>query len=231
MDIIIIAGLAALILYKLYNVLGRRTGHEKAPPLSPVREVDSPRERASEADSVAGDGAGDGADGRSGDGADGRPGAAGAVEGPLKTGLAEIRLADRSFDLELFLTGARAAFEAILDAFHKGELQEVEALLDGTVYRSFAQAIAERDRDGTRRLIELVAVNRCEAVAAAMEGSEARVTVQFESDQTDVVKDSEDRIVHGDPTHPLTVNDVWTFARDTRSADPNWRLVTTHSPS
>ncbi len=235
MDIIIIAGLAALILYKLYNVLGRRTGHEKASSPSPMREVDSPPERASEADSRAGDGTGrrpgDGADGRPGDGADSRPGTAGAVEGPLKTGLAEIRLADRSFDLELFLTGARAAFEAILDAFHKGELQEVKALLGDTVYRSFAQAIAERDRDGTRRLMELVAINRCEAVKAVMEGSEARVTVQFESDQTDVVKDSEGRIVHGDPTDPRTVKDDWTFARDTRSADPNWRLVATHSPN
>ena len=227
MDIIIIAGLAALILYKLYNVLGRRTGHEKAPSPYPMREVDSPPERASEADSLAGDET----DIRPGDGADSRPGTAGAVEGPLKTGLAEIRLADRSFDLELFLTGARTAFEAILDAFHKGELQEVKALLEDKVYRSFAQAIAERDRDGTRRLIELVAINRCEAVAAAMAGREARVTVRFESDQTDVVKDSEERIVHGDPTHPLTVNDVWTFARDTGSKDPNWRLVLVHSPS
>ena len=233
MDIIIIAGLAALILYKLYNVLGRRTGHEKTPPPYPMRERadDSPPERAAEAERLAEDGGDAEADSRSADGdgdeAGPRPGAAEAVEGPLKTGLAQIRRADRSFDLELFLTGARTAFEAILDAFHKGELEKVAPLVNATVYGSFFRAIDERDRDGTRRLMELVAINRCEAVAAAMEGHEARVTVQFESDQTDVEKDSEERIVRGDPTRPRTVNDLWTFARDTRSADPNWRLVAT----
>ena len=233
MDIIIIAGLAALILYKLYNVLGRRTGHEKTPPPYSTRERadDSPPERAAEAERLAEDGADAEADSRSDDGDGDEAGAAEAVEGPLKTGLAQIRRVDRSFDLELFLTGARTAFEAILDAFHKGELEKVAPLVNATVYGSFFRAIDERDRDGTRRrLMELVAINRCEAVAAAMEGHEARVTVRFESDQTDVVKDSEERIVHGDPTRPLTVNDIWTFARDTRSADPNWRLVATHSP-
>lgn len=218
MDIIIIAGLAALILYKLYNVLGRRTGHDKMPPPFPSNDSTTDRraDRTPEADERATPAARDDE-------------AAAAIEGPLKAGLAEIRLADRSFNLDSFLAGARAAFEGILDAFHKGELEPVRPLLADAVHRSFAQAIAQRDRDGTRRLLELVAINRCEAVAAVMKGREAHITVRFESDQTDVVKDSEERIVAGDPTEPLTVSDAWTFARDTRSQDPNWRLVATRS--
>ena len=218
MDIIIIAGLAALILYKLYNVLGRRTGHDQMPPPFPTDDSMTERmaDRTPEADERAAPAA--------------RDGEAAAIDGPLKAGLAEIRQADRSFNLDSFLAGARTAFEGILDAFHKGELEPVRPLLTDAVHRSFAQAIAQRDRDGTRRLLELVAVNRCEAVAAVMKGREAHITVRFESDQTDVVKDSEERIVAGDPTRPLTVSDAWTFARDTRSQDPNWRLVATRSP-
>ena len=208
------AAVAAFVFFKLFSVLGRRTGHERPPPAAaggngaeaddgkvvPLRRRD--------------DGTGDAA----------------ALDASLEAGLARIRQADRDFDPERFLAGARAAFEMILDAFHKGELEKVRRFLDAEVHRGFARAVEDRDAGDAKRLVELVAINRCELAAASMEGPEARVTVRFESDQTDVVKDSEERIVAGDPTAPVEVTDLWTFARDTRSRDPNWLLVATRAP-
>jgi predicted lipid-binding transport protein (Tim44 family) len=36
-------------------------------------------------------------------------------------------------------------------------------------------------------------------------------------------------IVDGDPVNAVEKTDYWTFARDTRLADPNWALVATSS--
>lgn len=214
-DILIFAGIAAFVLFRLFNVLGRRTGNERPPP-SPM-----PGDAAREQDNVV-----------PLPGLDQQPeDSLAGIDGPLKAGMAQIRLADNSFDPEQFLAGARSAFEMILDAFHKGELEKVRPFLDNDVYRSFSAAVTERENAENRRIIELVAINRCEAIEAEMKGRQARITIRFESDQTDILKDSEDRIVAGDPSTPVDVTDIWIFGRDTKSRDPNWQLVATRSPN
>lgn len=214
-DILIFAGIAAFVLFRLFNVLGRRTGNERPPP-SPM-----PGDATHEQDNVV-----------PLPGLDQQPeDSLAGIDGPLKAGMTQIRLADNSFDPEQFLAGARSAFEMILDAFHKGELEKVKPFLDNDVYRSFAAAVTERENAENRRIIELVAINRCEAIEAEMNGRQARITIRFESDQTDILKDTEDRIVAGDPSTPVDVTDIWIFGRDTKSRDPNWQLVATRSPN
>jgi len=219
-QILIFAGIAAVVFFRLFTVLGRKTGNERpAPPLVRAPEatdkadssdnvLELPRRDAPEATALP----------------------AWGKDGPLGAGLTQIRLADPEFDLDSFLAGARAAFEMIIEAFHKGELEKVRSWLAPDVYRSFAAAVAERTGTNERTETELIAVNGCEATEAAMDGRTARVTVKFLSEQTEVVKDSEGRIVAGDLTRPEEVVDLWSFARDTRSRDPNWQLVATRSP-
>jgi predicted lipid-binding transport protein (Tim44 family) len=36
-------------------------------------------------------------------------------------------------------------------------------------------------------------------------------------------------VIEGDPETVAEVKDVWTFARDTKSRDPNWKLVATEA--
>ncbi len=212
-DILIFAVLAAVIFFKLFNVLGRRTGNERPPPMpGPVADNDEQGTvlpfRRQEEDVRKTDESGD----------------------PLTQGLDRIARTDHDFKIDEFLVGARQAFGMILDAFNHGNLEPVRKFLDDEVHRSFSQAIADRDRDGARRQIELVAIVDCEAVEAVMSGRQASITVRFRSNQTDVVKDSENRIIAGDPTRIIEVMDIWTFARDTRARDPNWLLVATRSP-
>ena len=217
MDILIFAVLAALVFFKLINNLGRRSGHEQPPPVPMSPPVADNDDSGTSAQRLADKDA-------SGDG-----GLPEDADDALKAGIAQIRLADSGFDMEQFLAGARAAFGMILDAFHKGEIENVRSFLDREVHRSFADAIASQADSGTTRLVELVTINSCEPVEATVDGHDARVTVRFESEQTNIVKDSEDRIVAGDPTVPGTVTDIWTFSRNTRSRDPNWILVATRS--
>ena len=221
-QILIFAAIAAFVFFRLFSVLGRRTGHERRqPPLGSRgdnaepgvadgarRDEEAEEEAVPEAPALAGD-------------------AAGAADTAMAAGLAQLRRADQSFDLDGFMAGARTAFEAIIDAFHKGDLEAVRPWLDDDVHRSFSRAIDERERTPERTRTQLLGIDRCEAVDVGMAGRQARIAVRFESEQTEVVEDGEGRIVAGDPTAPLKVVDLWTFARDTRSRDPNWRLIAT----
>jgi predicted lipid-binding transport protein (Tim44 family) len=75
-----------------------------------------------------------------------------------------------------------------------------------------------------------VAIDKAEIADAEVQGRTAFVTVRFVSQQVNVTRDSEDRIVDGDPNEVETIRDLWTFARNVRSRDPNWKLVATQSP-
>jgi predicted lipid-binding transport protein (Tim44 family) len=214
-DIIIFAAIAGFILFRLYNVLGRRTGHERTQP--PPVAVDSAKDGK---DNVV----------RLPERDDDQISAAG-MDGPLAAGITQIRMTDRDFDLDHFLAGARSAFEMILEAFSKGNLEPVRSFLADDVYRHFADALAQSEKDGETREADLISVAGCEALEVGMDGRIAKITVKFISEQTDIVKDSEGRIIAGDPGETVEIVDIWTFARDTRSRDPNWQLVATRSPN
>ena len=62
-----------------------------------------------------------------------------------------------------------------------------------------------------------------------MDGAHALVTIKFVSEQVNLTRDSEDRVINGDPNEISEITDIWTFSRDTKSSDPNWRLVETRS--
>ena len=217
-DIIVFAAIAGFVLFRLYNVLGRRTGHERTQP--PPIGSDSAKDK-NDQDNVV----------RLPDRDDPAMPSAVDMDGPLAAGITQIRMADRDFDMDHFLAGARSAFEMILEAFAKGDLSSVRGFLADDVYRRFDNALDDRGKDGETREADLISITGCEAIEAGVEDRFAKVTVKFTSEQTDVVKDSEGRIIAGDPGETLEIVDIWTFARDTGSRDPNWQLVATRSPN
>jgi predicted lipid-binding transport protein (Tim44 family) len=215
-QILVFAAIAAFIGLRLYNVLGRRTGHEKPPP-RPARprqdggdKVIALPDRTSE-QALRSQAEGQGA------------------SGGLAAGLTQVKLADPAFDREHFLAGARAAFEMIVDAFAKGDLQPVRAFLSQPVFDSFAVAVREREASGLARETTLVAIHEATIVEAAVERRVARITVKFVSEQINLARDKSGAVVEGRPGASQTVTDIWTFERDARSRDPNWTLVATRS--
>jgi predicted lipid-binding transport protein (Tim44 family) len=123
--------------------------------------------------------------------------------------------------------GARQAFEMIVDAFARGDTEQLRPLLADDVYRGFADAIEQRREAGETLETEVVAIKQADAVEARMENSWAHVTVRFVSDQVNVTRDAEGNILDGDPEQLSEIVDLWTFARDTSSRDPNWELAST----
>ena len=75
----------------------------------------------------------------------------------------------------------------------------------------------------------LIRIVSAEPIEAYMDGSSAHVTVKIISEQMNVTRDAKGEVVDGDQIMFLKSPDIWTFARDTQTADPNWALVATRS--
>jgi predicted lipid-binding transport protein (Tim44 family) len=233
MDIttLLFLGLAVLIILKLRNVLGTRTGHERPPfdpltrrdrppngadkvvplpPRAPTRPVEavSPAKPNEEPTREA------------------APGITPA-SGPLATALQAILHADRNFDADHFLGGARMAYEMIVNAFAAGDRKTLRPLLSKDVFDGFDSAMTEREKIGHRVESSFIGIDKAEITEAAMRGSTAQITVRFVSKLIQATRDPQGTVIDGDPTRVTEVTDVWTFARDVGSRDPNWRLVAT----
>lgn len=221
---------AVIIFLQLRNVLGRRTGSER-PPVDPYS--------ARESEQVTGDND-DGDDGkvitlprRDGDHpVDDRFAAIDAysdVGTELNDGLRSILAADDSFEPETFATGAKTAYEMIVAAFADGDRKTLKSLLSKDVYDGFVSAIKEREQKSESVTSTFVGIDKADIVQAEMKGSESHVTMRIVSQLITATYDKDGEVVDGDPDSVGEVNDVWTFARDTKSRDPNWKLIATES--
>jgi len=149
----------------------------------------------------------------------------------LGQGLLAIHQADRSFDPENFLKGARQAYELIVTAFAEGNRKTLKSLLSKDVFESFSSAISERESRGEQIDQSFVGINKADMVEAEVKKSVAQISVRFVSDLFTATRDKAGTVIAGDPAKIREVVDIWTFSRDVSSRDPNWRLVATQAPN
>jgi len=219
LDIILFAMVAGFIFLRLRRVLGRRTGHEKPPP-----------------DVIARSGAEESEDNvvqlpDSKDWAEESTAEASAGEGEVMvtTGLTQIKVADPSFKQNEFLAGARVAYEMIVTSFANGDTDTLRPLLNDEVYEDFLAAITRRERKEETLETTLLAIKSTDVIEAQMAGAVAEVTIKFVSEMVNLTRDAQDEVVSGDPRAVQEITDIWTFARDLVSRDPNWTLIATRS--
>jgi predicted lipid-binding transport protein (Tim44 family) len=155
---------------------------------------------------------------------------AGGDEAVMK-GLLEIQQADRSFDPEQFVKGARQAYEMIVTAFAEGNRKILKTLLAREVYDGFSAAISERESRGEQIDQSFVGINKADVIEAELRKGVAQVSVKFVSELFTATRDRAGVIVAGDPNKNREVVDVWTFAREVASRDPNWKLIATQAPN
>lgn len=218
---------AVVIFFQLRNVLGRRTGRERPPfdPYTRSSRQDTP-ETASSPENVVSLPKRKGAE---------VPETYAAIDAAAKpgtelnAGMRAVRDADPSFEPKSFLDGARLAYEMIVMAFADGDRKTLKNLLSREVYEGFDAAIAEREKRSEKIESSFVGINKIEFVSAEMKGSEAHVTLRVVSELISATRDGAGEVVDGDPETVAEVKDVWTFSRDTRSRDPNWKLVATEA--
>ena len=211
-QLLVLAGIAIFLILKLRSVLGTRDGFEKPPiPLDDVR----PRVRR-DFEVIEG-------------GAD-RDIIDHVTEGSdAAKALAAMKKAEPSFAVGPFLQGARGAYEMILMAFEKGELDRIRPFLSDDVEASFAEAIAEREKNGLTVEAAFLGIKELTLHDATYtpDSRFGEIAVRFVADQTYVVRNKAGEIVEGSPREVKKTRDIWTFARQMGSDDPNWQLVAT----
>jgi predicted lipid-binding transport protein (Tim44 family) len=216
LDLVIFAAIAVFLVLRLRAVLGRRTGEERPRP-NPFAQPDPAY-------------------------VDRAPVAAPAQLGPvaatpsdqplsLEARVQILRAADPSFDEKHFIAGAKTAFQMIVQAFATGDLATLKSLLGPSLYGDFAKAVEARTRSGHSLLTEIRGPIEADLEDARVENGQAQVEIRFTTQQIHAVRDASGAVVEGDPTQPIEIVDLWTFARDPRSKDPNWQLVATDQPA
>jgi predicted lipid-binding transport protein (Tim44 family) len=218
---------AVVIFFQLRNVLGRRTGNER-PPFDPYTAG-----RSREGDkTVAQDNVVSLPRRKGGEPAPDAYADVDAMAAPgtdLNKGMRAIRDADPSFEPKGFVEGAKMAYEMIVMAYADGDRRTLKNLLSREVYDGFVSAISEREQKSEKIQSSFVGINKADIVSAEMKGSEAHVTLRIVSELISATLDKSGAVIDGDPETVAEVKDVWTFARDTRSKDPNWKLVATEA--
>jgi len=228
---IIFLALAVFIFLRLRSVLGQRTGRER-PPYDPYSSAPGTI-RPAPGDKVVA---------LPGRAPETTPKPADPVEPPadrwksiaepgsaLAAGLDAIVRDDKSFDAKHFLTGARAAYDMIVTAYAAGDRRQLKGLLGREVYDGFEGAINGREQRGETVETRFVSIDGAELTGAEMRNKTAQVTVRFQSQLVSVTRDKSGNVIDGSPDKVTDVTDVWTFARDISSRDPNWKLVATEA--
>lgn len=203
------------MIFRLWSLLGNRSGFEGPPPssvrpdegISNVIELPVPTRQEKETHEEA-------------------PLSLG-LNSSLEEGLTKIQAVDPAFRLEHFLSGAITAFEMIVEAFAKGDKNTLKPLLSPPVFKSFMEAI--RDRQEAQQTVEtkIVKVKAPEILNIEIKGKQEQITLKFVSEQVTVTKDAEGKILDNPAYLSLTMNDIWTFSRLIGSQNPNWMLVAT----
>jgi predicted lipid-binding transport protein (Tim44 family) len=224
---IIFLALAVFIFLRLRSVLGQRTGRER-PPYDPYSARDAAR--PSTTDNVVA------LPGRSGEtptvpAEPAEPAWKGVAEegSSVAAGINAIAEDDKTFEAKHFVTGARAAYEMIVTAYAEGDRRTLKNLLSRDVYEGFEAAIKERETKGETAESRFVSIDKSDITAADLRAHTAHVTVRFVSQLVSVTRDRDGNVIDGSPEKVTDVTDVWTFARDVSSRDPNWKLVATEA--
>ncbi len=209
-EIVILAMIAAFLGLRLYSVLGRRAEHEEEaiprrfdageqakaskPMLPPGQQTARPQREL------------------------------GGYPPATERGVREIAAADRRFDLLVFLEGAKAAYEMILEAFWRGDKAELKHLCDDDVYQGFSDAIDAREKAGETLDNRLIRIEDTTVHSATLDGSIARIAVRFVADIATVTRDKDGNVVAGSLDDAVESRDIWVFTRDLTAAGPDWML-------
>jgi predicted lipid-binding transport protein (Tim44 family) len=216
-EIILLAMVAVFVGLRLFSVLGQRTGHEQEPGMP--RPVETPPKLRAVPQSVP----------------DIAPSVEDEMDGLIapaaSAGLRKISSADSSFEINEFLMGAQSAYGMILEAFWKGDRDDLAHLVDDEVRESFIAAIEAREAEGHVLDNRLVVIERTQVEKAEFRSGTSRITLRFDADIAGVTRDKNGAVVAGSLSDAVQTHDIWTFARNVHDADPNWLLVETDEAS
>lgn len=210
-SLLVLAGIAIFLILRLKSVLGTREGFEKPPLPAPPSSS-----RKGKFEVIEG--------GPDRDITDHVPEGSDAAKA-----LAAMKVAEPSFSVAEFLSGARGAYEMILMAFEKGDLSGVKPFMSTDVFETLDEVVAARKARGLTVKAEFMGIREVSLQDAEFDRAtgEGEVTVRFASELISAARDAAGEVVEGNPNEVRRQRDTWTFARKMGVNDPNWQLVAT----
>ena len=227
---LIVIGLAIVVLFRLRQVLGTRTGRERAPlerreaatkaaptsgddtvvPLRPRPAVETNEDVERQARKLETE-------------------ITQLSHGDEKVaaGLKAINEADPTFSPKSFMEGAKSAYEMIVTSFATGDRQTLKNLLEKDVYDGFERAIKEREAADKKIDFTFVGLPKVEISEAEADKRNVAVTIRFHAEVVSATRDKDGALLEGNADQVQSIADEWTFARNPKSRDPNWKLVAT----
>jgi predicted lipid-binding transport protein (Tim44 family) len=215
MEIIFFAFLTGYLAFRLWSILGKRTGFDGTPPehqsfiaddmmgnVIPLPERKSLLKEEKEEGET--------------------------FDSALDESIQKIKAVDPDFNMNHFLRGAKAAFRMVVEAYAKADQATLKSLLNSSVLKSFMEAIQERQEANQSLEIQIVEVKEPQIISAEIKGKQAQITLKFSSEQITVTKDEAGNILDNPARLSLTLKDIWTFSRTLGSKNPNWLLIATH---
>jgi predicted lipid-binding transport protein (Tim44 family) len=225
---LIVIGLAIVVLYRLRQVLGTRTGNERTPaqrqreaaaakpgeenvvqmrpqPVPQSNEDAERQQRKLEAEITQ----------------------FSHGDAEVATGLRSIAEVDPGFSPKSFLEGAKSAYEMIVTAFAAGDRQTLKNLLEKDVYDGFEKVIKDRETAGRTVDFTFVGLPKVEISDAEGDKRQESVTIRFHAEVVSATRDKDGTLIEGNADQVQSIADEWTFARSPKSRDPNWKLVAT----
>ena len=199
-QIVIFAVIAAIVLFQLYNVLGKKVGRQpeddaRAQPPAP----NAPAETGG-----------------------GRPN---ILDAATLASIAGLKARDPNFDPVRFLEGARQAHETIVRAYAAGDRETLKPLLTPRVMESFEAGIAAREARGETEEAEFLHPARADLELATAEENRATAKVRFLAELRNRVKPADASAEEA--VEERRVAELWTFERTLGASDPNWLLART----
>ncbi len=207
-QLIVLAGIAIFLILKLRSVLGTREGFEKTTPAPSLRSVPTGEVIDGSLDHDIIDNVADDAS---------------------RSALAAMKAIERNFSVTDFLKGARSAYEMILMAFDKGEIDRIRPFVGDEVEASFDAAVADRAKRGLSVSSTFVGVGELALAQAEYNPAtkRAEISVRFMGELIRAVRDASGTVVEGNATAIQRQRETWTFSRLMGAGDPNWQLTAT----
>jgi len=208
-QLLVLAGIAIFLILKLRSVLGTREGFEKPPQA--VEDV-RPRPKFEVIE-----------------GGPDRDITDNTTDPASVAALTAMKSAEPSFNVTDFLKGARGAYEMILMAFDKGDLDRIRSFLGDEVAATFETAIADRLDRGLTIESTFAGVREMILTEATFDdvSKSGDVTVRFTGELYRTVRDKTGAVIEGSPSTILRQRETWTFGRRMGTGDPNWQLTAT----
>lgn len=236
---LITLGIAVFVFLRLRSVLGQRNGPK--PPMERKNDMNEPtsRDMADDIDDVSNDNVvtlptrktSQSSKKTSQSPAEAAIDKMAKPRTKLNKALKAILAADGSFDPKQFLSGGEMAYEMIVTAFADGDRKSLKGLLSKDVFEGFADAISDRESRGETVKSTFVGIEAATISSAEFSDNEAQIAIRFVSEIVSATYDNDNELIDGDEEQIAEVIDIWTFARDMKSSDPNWKLVATESES